>query len=259
MAKEENYIIQSVDRALTLLDAMASDPVKGKSLNELTSVLNIDRSSVFRLLSTLGRHSLVRQDEAGKYYKLGFGIYTLAGALHIQEKITDVARPFLRELVETVGENAHLAVRNRSFCIFIDREQGTNTLSANTDIGSTEELYCTAVGKSLLCETPFEELSKLYNRIVLNKYTRNTVTDLGEIYRDLQNVKERGYSVDNEEYEYNVICIAGPVYGYEGRIEAAIGISGPKLRLEDRIDEVGRIIGESCSRLSRLLGYNVTR
>ena len=260
MAKEENHIIQSVDRALTLLDSMAADPSSdGKSLNELTSVLGIDRSSVFRLLATLGKHGLVRQIESGKLYKLGYGIYNLAGALRIQEKITDIARPFLKELVSRIGENAHLAVRNRSFCIFIDREQANNTLSANTEIGSTEELYCTAVGKSLLCRSGRDEVEKLLSGEPLKKFTGNTITDMEEIFRELERVREQGYSVDNEEYENNVICLAGPVYGYEGNIEAAIGISGPKLRLEGKIEETGAVIRDCSARLSELLGYSRER
>ena len=93
-------------------------PIEGKNLKELTTVLGIDKSSVFRLLATLSKHGLVRQLENNKQYKLGYGIYKLAGALHIQEKITDVARPFLRELVAKTGENAHLAVKKRCALYF---------------------------------------------------------------------------------------------------------------------------------------------
>jgi len=258
MAKEENYTIQSVDRALVLLKAISSRPSEGQTLNELTSVLDIDRSSIFRLLSTLARHDLVRQEEGGKRYVLGYGIYSLAGALRVQEKLTDLARPFLRELVERVEENAHLAVRSRAMCVFIDREQGTKTLTANTDIGDSEELYCTAVGKSLICRLSREELSELLAEEKFQKFTENTLTSIDALYGELQQVKARGYAVDNEEYEYNVICLAGPVYNYENRIEAALGMSGPKIRMDGRIEEVGAVVRDVSLRLSRLLGYQGT-
>ncbi len=255
MAKEESYTIQSVDRALVLLKAVASRPLEGQTLNELTSVLDIDRSSIFRLLSTLAKHDLVRQEEGGKRYLLGYGIYSLAGALRVQEKLTDLAQPFLRELVERVGENAHLAVRSRNMCVFIDREQGTKTLTANTDIGDSEELYCTAVGKSRNCRLSREELSVLFAEETFQKFTGNTITSTEALYQELQKVKDQGYAVDDEEYEYNVICLAGPVYNYENRIEAALGMSGPKIRMEGRVAEVGAVVKDVSLRLSRLLGY----
>lgn len=255
MAKEENYTIQSVDRALLLLRDIAYSSPNGRSLAELTGVLNIDRSSVFRLLTTLGKHDLIRQDEAGKRYKLGYGIYSLAGALRVQDKITLAAQPFLHELVEKTGENAHLAVRSRKQCVFIDREAGTQTLTANTDIGSTEELYCTAVGKSLLAGMSREGVAELYGGEILEAFTRNTITDLEEVYEELQRVAQQGYAMDNEEYEPNVICCAGPVYNYLGEIEAAIGISGPKIRMENRKEETAVIVRDICHRLSVSRGY----
>jgi len=255
MGKEETSIIQSVDRALILLKAIADDPRRGKSLNELTAVLKIDRSSVFRSLTTLMKHGLIRQDRTGKMYLLGYGIYGLAGSLRVQDKLTDTASPILRELVDQTGENAHLAVRSRSVCVFIDREQGDKALNANTDIGSSEELYCTAVGKALICDLSREELEKTVPREQMRIFTENTITDLDRLSRELKGIRERGVSVDNEEYEYNVICCAAPVYNYEGKIEAAIGISGPKIRMENRMDEIIEIVGEAGKRLSGLFGY----
>lgn len=255
MAKEETTTIQSVDRAMVLLKAIASRPQQGHTLGELTEVLNIDRSSIFRSLSTLIKHDLVRQEAGGKRYRLGYGIFQLAGALRLQDKITDTVRPFLRELVDRTGENAHLAVRSRSVCVFIDREQGSQVLTANTDIGGSEELYCTAVGKSLICELTREDLDELLSSVELKSFTGNTITDPEGIFEELRRVKERGYAVDFEEYEYNVVCLAGPIYNHEGRVEASIGISGPKIRLEDRVDELGSMVRDISRRVSTLLGH----
>ncbi len=255
MLKEETTTIQSVDRAMVLLKAIASRPQQGHTLGELTEVLDIDRSSIFRSLSTLIKHGLVRQEAGNKRYKLGYGIFQLAGALRHQDKLTDTARPFLLELVEKTGENAHLAVRSRSFCVFIDLEQGSQVLTANTDIGGSEELYCTAVGKSLICELSRKELDELLSAVEVKAFTDKTITDPDGIFEELQRVKERGYAVDFEEYEYNVVCLAGPIYTYERRVEASIGISGPKIRLEDRVEELGSIVRDISRRVSALLGY----
>ena len=256
MAKEENGIIQSVDRALTLIDKISEMPETGASLNELAGELGIDRSSVFRLLSTLSRYDVIRQVEGSKKYKLGYGIYTYAGRLRVQEKLTDAAAPFLDRLVERTGENAHLAVRTRSLAVFIDRKISGSTLTANTNIGDAEELYCTAVGKSLISSMSREEIEALLPAGSMVRYTENTLAGVDQLMDELALIRRRGWAVDNEEFEYNIVCLAAPVYNFENKIEAAVGISGPKIRLKDRIEEVGEIVGHTALELSRQLGWN---
>jgi len=116
----------------------------------MTEFLGIDKSSVFRPLSTLMKYGLVRQDDSRKTYLLGFGIYSLAAALRSQVKITDLALPILKRVALETKENARLAVRSGLSAVFIDRERATKTIAANTSIGDTEELHCTAVGKCLV-------------------------------------------------------------------------------------------------------------
>ena len=255
MAKEEKPLIQSVDRSLILLKHIAANPGRSHTLSELTEVLSIDRSSVFRLLSTLISHGLVRQEENGKQYRLGYGIFSLASSLRAQEKITTIAAPYLKELVKRTGENAHLAVRSKTSCIFIDRELGSNTLSANTNIGDSEELYCTAVGKSLICDLGLKELEDLLGEVEFTPFTKNTITSIADLLPELAAVREKGYAVDNEEFEQNIQCIGAPVYNFENRIEAAIGVSGPKVRMSSRLEEVGLIVRDAGLSMSRLLGH----
>lgn len=256
--KDDNSIIQSVDRALSLLDEIASKPGVTRSLAELTKLLGVDRSSVFRLLNTLSIHGLIKQSENEKGYELGYGIFRLAGALRVQTKITDLVKPYLKQLVKYTGENAHLAVLAGNRCIFIDREQGTRTLTANTNIGDTEELYCTAVGKSLICEREITELQKLLINSEFVQYTDNTITDVKSLHKQLQDVKKSGIAYDNEEYEPNVFCMASPIRDFEKNIKAAIGLSGPSARLKPNKDEYGDFLLTIGKEVSRLLGYEST-
>lgn len=255
MSKDEKSIIQSVDRAFKLLNEIASTPGVSRNLMELSGIIGIDRSSIFRLLATLSKHGMIQQDEKNKGYKLGYGIYGLASSLRIQEKITDLINPYLKQLVKETGENAHLAVLAGDKCVFIDREQGTRTISANTNLGDTEELYCTAVGKGLICNISHEELTKRFSNEDLTAYTENTITDIDLLYDELQSIKESGISIDNEEYEPNVFCLASPIYNFESKIEAAIGLSGPLLRVKPRRKEIEKLLVHISSEISATLGY----
>jgi DNA-binding IclR family transcriptional regulator len=252
-------MIQSVERALSLLDYLAEHPESKHSLTEMTEFLGIDKSSVFRLLSTLMNRGLVRQDEGRKTYQLGFGIYTLAAALRTQTKITEIVSPFLRRIAVETNENAHLAVRSGMSAVFVDRERASKTISANTNIGDSEELHCTAVGKCLISELDEKSLRILFEDAPMSRYTDNTITDIDSLVAEMAKVRELGYAVDAEEYERNVVCLAAPIINFEGVVEAAIGISGPKDRMEAQMDAFIRTIREAGLELSETLGARRSR
>ena len=256
MPKTEGSMIQSVERALSLLDHIADHPETRFSLSDLTEFMGLDKSSVFRLLTTLMKHGLVRQEDKRKTYQLGYGIYSLAAALHDQIKLTEIVSPFLKKLTVLTHENAHLAVRSGLKAVFIDRERGTKPISANTNIGDTEELYCTAVGKSLICGMDHEDLVNLYEGVRLTRYTDRTIVDLEALAGELGATAKRGYAIDDGEYEPNVVCIAAPVYNYERTVEASIGISGPRERVEAQLPAFIEAIKATGEEVSALMGAN---
>ncbi|HUX13279.1 MAG TPA: IclR family transcriptional regulator [Spirochaetia bacterium] len=255
MPKEEGSYIQSVDRALSLLEHVALHFGEHPGLTELSEVIGVDKSSVFRLLATLTKHGLIRQEESRKTYQLGFGVYRLASALHKQLKITEIVSPFLKELAAHSNENAHLAVRSGKQAVFIDRERGSTVISTNTNIGDTEELYCTAVGRSLICEMSRVEIEELYRGTPLIPFTDHTITSFDGLQKELDGVRERGFAVDREEYEPNVVCIAAPIYGFEGKVQASIGISGPKERVVSRFDDFAATVKRMGREISAQFGY----
>jgi len=252
MPKVEGSMIQSVERALSLLEYIAGHPEARFSLSELTGHMGMDKSSVFRILATLIKHGLVRQEDNRKTYQLGYGIYTLAAALHDQIKLTETISPYLKQLAMLTKENAHLAVRSGLQAVFIDRERASKTISANTNIGDTEELYCTAVGKCLICDMNREALDRLFSGVDLIKYTDRTIVDLDILSNELQSTMERGYAIDDGEYEASVVCLASPVYDFEGKVVASVGISGPRERIEPQLPafiEATRTTGKEASML----------
>jgi DNA-binding IclR family transcriptional regulator len=247
-------MIQSVERALSLLGRIADHPEKKYSLTELTEFLGIDKSSVFRLLSTLMKYSLVRQEDGKKGYQLGFGIYSLAAALREQLKLTELVSPALKRLALTTKENAHLAVRSGVRAVFIDRERATKTIAANTNIGDSEDLHCTAVGKCLICGFSRSDLERLFEGATPARYTERTICDLDGLAEELTDVRERGYALDREENEKNVVCMAAPIYNFERSVEASIGVSGPRDRMEAQLEIFAAEVLAAGRELSALLG-----
>ncbi|MBN2659006.1 MAG: IclR family transcriptional regulator [Spirochaetales bacterium] len=256
MAKEEKTVVQSVDRALQIVSLIAENPQSNWGLQELSSEIGIDKSSVSRSINTLAKYGLIRQDTGERNYHLGFGVFKLASILRNSLKITEIVSPFLKQMKYKWGENTHLAVRSGNRCVFIDRELGSRALTANTNIGDTEELYCTAVGKSLIMDMTAGEMRRLIPSESLQPFTENTITSLDELVKELNSCREKGYTVDREEFEPNVVCLAAPIRNYKSEIEAAIGISGPKLRIEPALEELGRELAETAAQISSRLGYS---
>jgi len=251
-----NQIIQSLDRGLGILDYLANKD-EDVSLNELTSHLNIDKSSTFRLLATLVRRGYVRQNQQTKKYSLGYRIFDLSSSLAARFKLEEAASPFLRELTRRTGESAHLGVHLQGKVTFISRERCRDVLGINTELGRREPLHCTALGKVLLAYFTEEELEDFLQKERLERFATNTIISVNKLKKELQNTRTNGYALDDEEYRIGVRCIASPVYNAEAKVIAALGISGPSSRLtEKRLPKLCTIVKGIADELSQSLGFS---
>lgn len=265
--KNENgaTIIQSLDRGLKLLEEIGRSKIS-VSLKDLASVLGIDRSSIFRLLSTLESRGYLERDEETKRYKLGYKILELSGRLYANFQISELARPYLEELARRTGESAHLAIYSSSGALLIEKENSSEAISVNMDIGRGEPLYCTALGKVLLLSLSQEKLNSIISAGVgsvrgeIKSYTKNTIVDSRMLVEELEKVRQKGYAIDNEEYREGVRCVASPVYDFRGKIVAAIGISGPGSRITlEKDEEIGAAVKGIAEKFSLQLGYSDLR
>jgi DNA-binding IclR family transcriptional regulator len=151
--------------------------------------------------------------------------------------LREAAKPFIKELMEKTGECAHLAVYSQGKALYIDQVESPATLRVNAQVGTMNPLHCTALGKILLafCDAPFPT--------ELESYTPATITDPAKLRNHLEQVKQLGYAVDDQEFDSGVRCIAAPAYDFRGRGIAAIGISAPASRIPiDRIPELARTV-----------------
>jgi len=238
MPKTDFTVIQALDRGLKLLQKMADTPQRKYNLAELAAFMQVDRSSVHRMLSTLIKHRLVSQEKDERVYSLGLGIYKLATALEKQLKLTELINPFLRELVRFSGETAHTVVRSGVQSVFVDSETATEMVSIYHQLGHVDELHSTAVGKSLLCQMSLKDLEMLFEGVRLVSHTPTTIIDIGKLALHLQDVRKMGYSTDKEERSQGVLCMDVPIYDFRDRIVCAVGISGPKERMKGKFEKL---------------------
>jgi DNA-binding IclR family transcriptional regulator len=245
--------IQSLARGLNILKIMAESEF-GISITELAEKLNVDKSTASRLVQTLVKDGFVQKSEDGRTYTLGPALVNLSRSIIIRMPLREVAKPFLRELVELSGECAHLAIYAQGKALYIDQMESPSTLRVNVEVGHMAPLHCTALGKVLLAFGNYGFPD------ILEVYTTKTIKDRDTLEKELKHVKEYGYAIDDEEFDPDIRCIASPVFDYRGKLAGAIGISGPSSRLGlHRISVLAPQIKKIADQLSDKLTFNADK
>jgi DNA-binding IclR family transcriptional regulator len=248
-------LINSLSRGLQILQLLAEEN-RPLGVTEIAERLAVDPSTSYRLLATLEKHTFIRQ-ESSKKYALGFGVVRIASALVRQIDVAAIATPYLRELMISTGESAHVAVADGNRAAFVAQASAPGLLRVDTPLGSHEPLYCTAVGKVLLSETDALRVRTLIGDEPPTRYSPNTITNLEMLMTELQRTRDRGYAFDDEELHVGVRCIAAAVRDHSGTIIAAVGISAPASRLtRERTVALVAAVQQSAVDLSAELGYS---
>jgi IclR family transcriptional regulator, acetate operon repressor len=252
-ARNQTPSIQSLDRGLTILEGVAksSGPV---SLGELTKLLNIDRSSVFRLAGTLKRRGFLTYPAGRKDYVLGPSLWRLARKYDWGNMLIKVSHEELKLLASKTQETAQLAIREGNHSLFIDSAAANQVISISGRIGELTPLHCTAHGKALLSDVDAAELEAVFGNVPLQPHTKKTPVSLKQLAKICKETNARGYATDDEEYLEGVRCVAAPIRAEDGQIIGAIGISAPLTRFAtERYEICGRQVVEVAKRIASLL------
>jgi IclR family acetate operon transcriptional repressor len=250
----DTKIIHSLDKGLEVLELVASDGGEA-TLRDLTRRLQWDKSTVFRLLTTLVRRGYVEQDPDTKQYRLGCRVLHLERHLFQSLDLPRVSRELLTELANATGEAAHLATLHRNQAIIVAQRESPERMAVNAHVGSTEPLHCTALGKAILMQFSEEALLRAAKSIDYTVYTPNTLTQPQALIDHIARARSAGYTVDDEEFTPEVRCVAAPALIPSSRQCYAIGISGPSSRLVlGRIPMIAEQVRAAAKRFTDLFG-----
>ncbi|MDX9954787.1 MAG: IclR family transcriptional regulator [Anaerolineae bacterium] len=242
--------IQSLARGLKILDLLSRAP-EGVTITELAETLGVDKGSASRLVATLARYGYAEKDEISRRYHLGPQVVSLSRSVLARLPLREAAKPYLRQLMETTGECAHLAVPAQGKALYIDQVESPATLRVNAAVGTMNPLHCTALGKVLLA------FSDAPLPTTLETYTPHTITDPQTLRRHLEEVRRLGYAVDDGEFDSGVRCIAVPILDFRGKTVGSIGISGPATRVTlERLPELTAAVLEIGHALSERMAFS---
>ena len=250
------YIIQAVSHALDLLEQFHDD-VDELGVTELSKRLKLHKNNVFRLLATLESRGYIEQNKATENYRLGLKALELGQTFIKQMGLLRQAKPILERMVENCNETSYVAIYKENHIVYLDVVETNLTVRVVSRVGSRLPAYCTASGKVHLAYMTEEELEDLLSEMKFVPHTSTTITNQEDLKAALEQVREKGYAIDDEELDLGVRCIAAPIRDYTRRIVGAISVSGPSMRIDnERMEkELIPMVLQASSDLSTRLGY----
>jgi IclR family transcriptional regulator, acetate operon repressor len=250
----ETPLVQSVERALSLLETVAgsADPVP---LAQLTDVLGIDPSSVFRLANTLKRRGFLANPNGRKHYVLGPAVWRLSREYDRSRMLISICREPIKTLANATGETAHLAIREAREVLFIDHHASEDQgVIVTGQTGKRMPLHCTAHGKALLADFELAELKALFGNTTLERFTARTSVSLSELAKACVRGRTDGYAIDAGECLDDVECVAAPLRDRTGMVIGSIGVSAPANRMsKGRNIQLARQVCETARQINAVL------
>jgi DNA-binding IclR family transcriptional regulator len=248
-----NNYIAVLEKAVRVLEAFQGE--REVALGELAARTRLVKSSVFRILFTLERLGYIEKGHGGRYSVTSrFG--RLAGSQQPAFDLSSLAAPFMAQLVQRFQETTNLGVLEGGEVLYIHVIECSQPFRLSAHAGMRSPVHSTALGKCLLCRLPRSEVEAILKTHSLQPLTPRTIRGPSPFYRELEKVRARGYAIDNEEDSPGARCIAAPILDPEGRVRAAVSLSGPAARVKPARDvEIAKAMTEACKRISTLLGY----
>ena len=250
------YPILVLEKTFRLLGSFDAEH-REWGVTELSRKLEINKSTVSKILSMLENHRFLSKDRETKKYGLGLRLFELGSLVTDQMDLQRIALPHMEELNKKVGETVHLVVMDSFEIVYINKVESPQSLRIVTRVGGRLPAYCTGVGKVLLAALSPEELDLYLRKTPLKKHTRHTVIDPKELKKTLAQIRLQGYARDLEEFSIGLMCVAAPIFNFMKKEVGAVSISGPTHRVQDKgLEYFVSLVKKTAHQISHRLGYN---
>lgn len=242
--------VPALDRALTVLECIAQSR-KGFSVSELSRRLTLPKSSVHLILRTFERRGYLQKQATGGRYRFGLKLMSLGHLALDGVELRDEARPILQRLVLATGLTAHLGILERGEIVIIERVDAATPVRVVSFVGRRMKIHSTAVGKALAAFLPPDSLEAQLALAPLEPQNERTIASAGDLRRELERVRQVGYSFNDQEDELGVRAVGAPILSADGVAFAAISVVGTTGQLPlDRVVATGEAVGEAAQQIS---------
>ena len=230
MKEDSKNLNQSIIKAFTLLDAFTTDK-KEWGVRELATKSGYNKSTTYRLLSTLVSLNVVQQNDNEKY-SLGSKLFELGNRVSLYQSLINATKIPIRDIAINIQETVLYGVLKDNQVFYINKAESIQGLKISTSVGSYQPIHATAIGKVLLAFSSETKKENILKSINFTEITKNTITDKNTFISELKKIKKHGYALDLEEFEIGLICVAIPIFNKNNKLIGSISASGPSSRFE---------------------------
>lgn len=242
--------VQSVDRALTLLELIARDP-EGSRLSDLARAAGLAPSTTHRLLTALEQRGFAQSDAATGRWHVGRGAYTVGAAWGTARSLLAPAMPHLRRLRDATRETANLGVIEGGHVITIAQAESREIMRAISTPGGGTPIFCSGMGKAIVATWKDDQIDHLIDRHGLTASTARSLTKRETVHAEIARIRAEGYAIDDEEYVIGLRCVAAIVIGPGGEAIAALSVSGLAARMTpEKVARCAELVSETAAELS---------
>jgi DNA-binding IclR family transcriptional regulator len=249
--------VKSAKRVLEIFELLAQKG-HGLTIKEVSEGLSVPQSSTSGLMKTLLDEGYLSQDTLKRYF-LGPKLIQIGAHARESLNIHSIGMPYLQDLMDRVEETVFLAVLSGDEIVYIAKIDSNRSIRTSAQPGYRRPLYCTGLGKAFLTFLNEADRNRILEHTEFKSLTEHTITDRITMDEYIKHYQKLGYAIDDEESEEGLFCLAAPIFGVEGEMEAAISVAGPKGRVQPRKELIVPILLETASKISRSMGFQKTK
>jgi|TARA_R110001583_G_scaffold61594_1_gene181842 IclR family KDG regulon transcriptional repressor len=258
MKNEENSLqiepVSSVMKMFAIITALAEH--KSLGITELSQIVMSSKSTVYRFLQTMKMLGFVSQEGDDDRYWLTLKLFEISSKALEYVDLVSLTEPYMASIGEKTKEALHLGIRDGDSIIYIYKVDAQYNLRMQSRIGGRNPLYSTAIGKVLLAEHSESDIRQIFEKVDFIPSTSKTHVSVDSLLEELNEVKNQGYGVDNEEQEEGLRCIAAPIHDRLGNVIAGLSVSFPTLRHStEKFDQYVSLLQDAAISISQKLGY----
>lgn len=254
--ERQTSVVQALDRGLSLL-ALVSDHNQC-TLTELAAIADMAPSTVHRMLETLRLHGLVAFDDSAQIWTVGVEAFRIGSAFARRSNYIEAGRAQMRRLTERTGETANIAIADQGDVVYVSQIDTHEPIRAFFPPGTRGYMHASGIGKILLAHMPRRVTLRILEEKGVPAFTDKTIVDIDALFAELAVIRERGWSIDDEERHAGMRCLAAPIFNEFGEAIAGISISGPIVRLpDDTLAELGPVVREAADEVTLAIGGTV--
>lgn len=249
----ESQSVQSVDRALHLLELVAAEP-DGLKLSEAARRAGLATSTAHRLMTTLELRGFLQSDAASGHWHVGRRAHAVGAAYVLSRNLVAPAVPFLRRLRDATRETANLGVIEDGEVVTLSQVESREIMRAISPPGGRVPVLCSGMGKAILATRSDEEINHMIRRHGFRAATAHSLTRPEAVHEEIARIRQQGYAIDDEEFVIGLRCVAAVVWGPEGDPACAISVSGLAARMtQDKVARCGDMVMTMAADLTRAI------